>query len=100
MPGMITLDDCVALCGLSEEEILAIAEHEHIPEMAATALASYLAQSERGLQQIGTMIIDDIRAAQETGDKEQVRVLLHCLHHYLKKHPEAGPTCHPWSRIR
>ena len=25
---MISLDDCVALCGLTEEEVLAIAEHE------------------------------------------------------------------------
>jgi hypothetical protein len=39
---MITLEDCVALCGLTEEEVLAIAEHEHVPEIAATALASYL----------------------------------------------------------
>ena len=34
---MITLDDCIGLCG--EEEVLAIAEHEHLPEIAATALA-------------------------------------------------------------
>jgi hypothetical protein len=39
---MITLGDCVALCGLTEEEVLAIAEHEHVPEIAAAALAEYL----------------------------------------------------------
>ena len=39
---MITLEDCVGLCGLTEEEVLAIAEHEHLPEIAATALAAYL----------------------------------------------------------
>ena len=27
---MITLEDCVAFCGLTEEEMLAIAEHEHV----------------------------------------------------------------------
>ena len=37
---MITLEDCIAFCGLTEEEVLAIAEHEHVPEMAASALAS------------------------------------------------------------
>ena len=36
---MITLEDCVGLCGLTEEEVLAIAEHEHLTEIAATALA-------------------------------------------------------------
>jgi hypothetical protein len=39
---MITLKDCVGFCGLTEEEVLAIAEHEHLPEIAATALAQYL----------------------------------------------------------
>jgi hypothetical protein len=39
---MITLEDCVALCGLTEEEVLVIAEHEHMPEIAAAAFAEYL----------------------------------------------------------
>ena len=39
---MISLEDCVALCGLTEEEVLAIAEHGQLPEIAATALAQYL----------------------------------------------------------
>ncbi len=29
---MITFDDCLAFCELTEEEIDAIAEHEHLPE--------------------------------------------------------------------
>jgi purine nucleoside phosphorylase len=33
---MSTLEDCIGMCGLTEE---AIAEHEHLPEFAATALA-------------------------------------------------------------
>lgn len=40
--GMITFGDCVAFCGLTEEKVLAIAEHEHMPEIAAAALAEYL----------------------------------------------------------
>jgi hypothetical protein len=36
----------VAFCGLTEEEVLAIAEHEHLPEIAAAALASYLVHQE------------------------------------------------------
>ena len=31
---MITLRDCMAFCGLTEKEVLAIAEHEHVPEIA------------------------------------------------------------------
>jgi hypothetical protein len=39
---MISLEDCISMCGLDENEVAAIAEHEHIPEIAAAALASYL----------------------------------------------------------
>ena len=38
----ITLEDCIALCGLEESEVAAIAEHEHIPEISAAALAQCL----------------------------------------------------------
>jgi len=87
---MITLEDCVALCGLTEEEVLAVAEHEHLPEIAAAALASYLVHQEHhGLDRVRDMIADDIRTAQARGDKEHVLILLHVLHHFLRTHPEA-----------
>jgi hypothetical protein len=39
---------------LSEEEVLAIAEHEHLPEIAATALAQYLLSQEHGSERFAT----------------------------------------------
>jgi hypothetical protein len=95
---MITLEDCVSFCGLTEEEVLAIAEHEHLPEIAATALAQYLLSQEHGSERVRDMIVDDIRRAQVARDnKEKVLTLLHVLHHFLKTHPEATPPNHPWS---
>jgi hypothetical protein len=88
---MITLQDCIDFCGLTKEEVLAIAEHEHLPEVAACALAEYLLNQEHGPEKIRDMIVDDIRAAQARGDREHVRTLLHVLHHYLKTHPDALP---------
>ena len=38
---MISLEDCIGMCGLDENEVAAISEHEHIPEISAAALASY-----------------------------------------------------------
>lgn len=35
---MLRLEDCLALCDLSEAEVLAIAHHEGLPEMAAVEL--------------------------------------------------------------
>jgi hypothetical protein len=95
--GMITLEDCVAFCGLTEEEVLAIAEHEHMPEIAATALAEYLMYQEHGTEKIRDMIVDDIRASQARNDRQHVLTLLHVLHHFLRTHPEARPEQHPWS---
>jgi Rad3-related DNA helicase len=96
---MIKLEDCIALSGLSEAQVLAIAEHEHLPEIAATALAQCLSKQEHGLEKIRDMIVDDIRQAQRREDKAHVVTLLHALHHFLKSHPEACPAQHPWSKL-
>jgi hypothetical protein len=95
---MINLEDCIALSGLTEAQVLAIAEHEHVPEIAATALAQYLSNQEHGMEKIRDMIVDDIRQAQERGDKAHVLTLLHVLHHFLKSHAEVCPVQHPWSK--
>src|SRR5262245_45987673 len=77
------------MCDLTEEEILAIAEHEHIPEIAAAALAQYLLSQERGPEKIRAILQDDIRAALARGDRQHARELFMALRHFLLVHPEA-----------
>jgi hypothetical protein len=55
---MIALEDCIALCGLTEEEVLALAEHEHLPEIVACALGDYLLHQEHGPERVRDMIVD------------------------------------------
>jgi hypothetical protein len=86
---MITLQDCIAMCGLTEAEILAIAEHEHIPEIAAAAYGEYLLKQRRGTGKIHVMIVEDIRAALRRGDREHAHELFAALQHFLSVHPEA-----------
>ena len=86
---MITLQDCIALCGLTEAEVLAIAEHEHVPEVIAAGLAETLLKQHHGAEKVRHMIIEDIRAAQSRGDQRHVRELLLCLKQFLEAHPEA-----------
>lgn len=95
---MISMEDCLAFCGLTEEEVLAIAEHEHMPEMIAIAYAQYLMHESRGMETVFKMIVDDIRAAQARDDANHVRELLHVLHHFMRSHPDAAPDVHPWSK--
>ena len=96
---MISLEDCVAMCGLTKEQVLAIAEHEQLPQIEAAALAQYLLRARQGSQLIRDMIVDDIRQAQRGGDRPRTLSLLHVLHHYLRQHPEARPPKHPWSSV-
>ncbi len=86
---MISLEDCIALCGLTKQEVLAIAEHEHVPEMAAAAIGRYLLKSPNGPEKIGDMIRDDIHDALSRGDKEHASELLMVLRHFLASHPQA-----------
>lgn len=92
---MISLEDCIALCGLSHEEVAAIAEHEHVPEIVAAAQAQYMLNRAHGAERIRDMIIDDVRSAQARGEMDHVRDLLHVLHHFLRSHPEARPGPRP-----
>ena len=84
---MITLQDCIDLCGLVEDEVAAISEHEHVPEIAATALASYLLR-QHGSEAIRGMIIDDIHKALDDGRVKHAGELFGALQHFLRDHPE------------
>jgi|SRR6188474_1765293 len=88
---LITLQDCIAMCDLDEAEVLAIAEHEHIPEIAAAALGQYLLSRAHGAETIRDMLRDDIRAALHRHDRDHARELFMALRHFLSTHPEAMP---------
>ena len=84
---MISMSDCIAMCGLSENEVLAIAEHEHIPEIAAAALGHYLLNQQHGPEKIRDMIRDDIRRALTRNDRTHARELVMALRHFLSEYP-------------
>ncbi len=83
---MISIEDCIAMSGLDEPEILAIAEHEHIPEIAAAALGNYLVHRENGKEIVRDMIADDIRDAMTRGDRRHASHLVMALRHFLSEH--------------
>jgi hypothetical protein len=85
---MITLQDCIDLCGLDEDEVAAISEHEHVSEIVATALASYLLHQPKGGEAIRTMIIEDIHKALDDGRVKHAAELFGALQHFLRDHPE------------
>lgn len=85
---MITLEDCLTFCGLTEDEVQAIAEHEHVPEMAAAALAQYLSETPGGCERIRAMILDDIADARRHHRRDHAHELIGVLRHFLETHPD------------
>ena len=45
---MLTLKDCIDLSDLSDAEVAAIAEHEHVPELVAAEIGCKLVNSTAG----------------------------------------------------
>ena len=87
---MISMQDCLGFCDLDENEVLAIAEHEHIPDIAATALANYLVNQPHGDEAIRAMIVDDIRKALDDGRIEHAAELFMAL-----RGPDSFPSRPP-----
>lgn len=87
---MISLDDIEDMTCLTREEIVALAEHEHLPDVNASALGEYLMHSHKGPQTVQRMICEDIRAALHAGDAAQARNLYAVLHRFLTDYPEAA----------
>jgi hypothetical protein len=88
----ITREDCVALCGLEEDGVAAIAEHEHLDDIAAAALAQYLLSEPDGPHRIREMIIDDFRLALKRNNRAHARELLMALRHFVAQHKQELST--------
>ena len=86
---MLTIEDCVALCGLTEEEVEAIAEHEHLPRMLATEMAAYLVETPTGERRIRRMIREDIEIASTRGDHVHAAKLKLVLKHFVEEHTQS-----------
>lgn len=83
---MLTLEDCIALSKLTPDEVEAIAEHEHIPEIVATEMGNYLVRTPQGEVRVARFIHDDIKTAQHRGDHRHAAKLKMVLKHFVETH--------------
>ena len=86
---MISKEDIIAMCGLTEEEVAAIAEHEHMPDVAAAAFAKYVLEQEHDPARLKEMIVDDFRVAVRARRFEHAQEIILALRHFLAEFPQA-----------
>lgn len=84
---MLSYEDVLGLCRLCDEEVRAIADHEHIPDIVAAELGNYLVQTEDGVMKVRRMIIDDMADATRRGDRDALLKYKAVLLHFIETHP-------------
>lgn len=90
---MMTLSDCANICVLDHEDLAAIAEFDHIPEVADATLGIYLANpSCDGSAAICKAMIGDIRTALDDGLVHQATEVVMALRQFLEQNPQAAPN--------
>lgn len=84
---MLTYEDCVGLTDLEEDEIEAIAQHEHVPEIVAAELGCCLVHDPAGIPRIEQIIRDDIKEARLHGHPQEAAHWRQVLDHFSANHP-------------
>jgi len=85
--AVLTYRDCLDYCDLTEDEIQAIADHEHLSELAALELGQYLVETADGEKAIRKIILDDINRAKSKDDLKSALKLRFVLRHFVQTHP-------------
>ncbi|HTT99071.1 MAG TPA: hypothetical protein VMF58_13555 [Rhizomicrobium sp.] len=89
---MITLSECATMCVLDHEDVVALAELEHLPEIAEATLKDYVANAAGSSPStICKTMIGDIRNALDEGFVHQATEVVMALRQFLTDNPQAAP---------
>lgn len=84
---MLSLDQCIDLCGLNAEEVELLAEHENVPEIVAAQLACQWLQTPQGVERIQCALLDRLERARCGGDHRRVGKIEETVVQFVKRHP-------------
>jgi hypothetical protein len=84
---MLSGQECLDFCELGEDEIHAIAEHEHVPEIVAAGLGECLLQTPIGTWMIRRYMLADIEQAESRGQNAKAKWLHLVLERFDSQHP-------------
>jgi hypothetical protein len=83
---MLSINECCDFCGLTGDEVHAIAQHEHLSELSAAAFGQHLLETEQGIRAIKRFMREDIQSAKSHGHSDAAQALKHVLAHFKETH--------------
>lgn len=84
---MLSLQECLDLSGLTEEEIQVIAEHEHVPDIVAAEMGNALLNSPKGLYAMRRFIQENLENAISQGQRDKAKRLERLYDRFVSAHP-------------
>jgi hypothetical protein len=84
---MLTMQDCLDYCDLTDEDVELFAQHEHIPCEVATAIVCSLCQSDEGIELICSSLSSMIQEAVSNGRLDKAEHVLHVYTQFRSAHP-------------
>jgi hypothetical protein len=84
---MVSLDECIGMSGLTEDEVEIVAEHEHLTHMVAAELGYTLLQSPKGVFTLRSYIVDVLERAKLAGKRDKEKHLDLVLMRFNAAHP-------------
>lgn len=88
---MLTLQDCLDMAELGEDEVRAIADRAGIPDIVAAELGSHLLRCANGIPAIRRIIREDMALAEARGDRRRAVALAVVLARFDALHPGNPP---------
>lgn len=89
---MLSLQECLDFSDLSEEEVEAIAEHEHVPEIVAAEIGNTLLKTKAGICLIKLYLLENIEHARSLGQFDKAKRLDALYRRFHYEHPGAEPA--------
>lgn len=84
---MLSLDDCIGMAGLTEDEVAIISEHEHLSMIVAAELGANLLRTPKGLFTLKGYIVDVLERAMAEGKRAKAKKVDRVLTRFMTAHP-------------
>ena len=84
---MLSLHDCIALCGLTEEEVAIVAEHQRLSMMVAAEFGYTLLKTPKGVFTLRCYIAEVLENAKLAGNRDKAKHVDRVLTRFNAVHP-------------